>query len=266
MPSALQFISGRATAPGTTFTALTPNKGDSFTISNAPLGSRVVLANVNVFSNASGVLRIRSPKLHDNAQGIRLRHNSGNPRPLLPFDIFQKLYPQDTLTAEITGSATAGQIEVAGFWIYYADLPGVASRFIDPATLKTRAVNIFTVESALTLGTTGDYSGEKTINSDFDLFKANTDYALLGAMVDADILAVGYRGADTGNLRVAVPGVSAQKDLTKNWFVHLSEALGVPLIPVFNSANKTGILIDAVTTQAGGTVNVTSVFAELSPT
>jgi len=265
MPSALEFISGRATAPGTTFTTLTPNTGDSFTIRNAPIGSKIFLVNAVVFSNSSGVLRIRSPKLHDNAQGIRLRHNSGNPQPLLPFNIQQALYPQDLLTAEITGSATSGQIEVAGLWIYYADLPGVASRFIDVGTLKSRAVNIFNVESSLTLGTTGDYSGQKVINSDFDLFKANTDYALLGAMVDTNVLAIGYRGADVGNLRVAVPGHSDKKDLTREWFVKLSESLALPLIPVFNSANKSGILIDAVGNQASTSVNVTSVFAELSP-
>jgi hypothetical protein len=39
----------------------------------------------------------------------------------------------------------------------------------------------------------------------------------------------------------------------------------MPLIPVFNSANKGGILIDAAQDENGTDVTVNSIFAELSP-
>ena len=119
------------------------------------------------------------------------------------------------------------------------------------------------VENTLALGTSGDYSGEEAINSEFDQLKANTDYALLGYNVSVICNAVRWRGSDLGNLGVGGPGNAVDKNMTTNWFVDLSKKTGIPLIPVFNSANKGAILVDGQQDEDGTDTVLTSIFAEL---
>jgi len=265
MGSALEIITGRVVAPGTTFTDWTMAVGDSLTIRNAPLEKRVLLLQAWADNQAAGTLRIKSTKLHDNTEGIRLNITPGDPQPLLADGYPQVLVPQDTLTVQHTGSATAGDIEQGSLLIWYEDLPGAAARFITPDELKRRMVHVFTVENTLSLGTAGGYSGEEAINAEFDLFKANTDYALLGYIVSVECCSVGWRGSDVGNLRVGGPGDEVNRHITRNWFVRLSQAYGLPLIPVFNSANKSAIMIDGAQDENGADTTVTSIMAELTP-
>jgi len=265
MPRAMEIIGGQATAPSTTVTALTMFAGNSLTIRNAPLESEVKLLQGWVDVQGAGYLRVRSPRLHDNVQGIRLYTVVSEPQPLLPWGFPQKLIPQDTLIAEITGSATAGDLEMAALLIAYANLPGVDARLASPEDVLRRMVNIVTVENTIATGTTGGWSGEEPLNAEFDLLKANTDYALLGYLASVECLAVRWRGVDTGNLGVGGPGIETLRYMTADWFVQLSRYYQMPLIPVFNSANRAGILVDAAQDENGADVTVTSIFAEIGP-
>jgi hypothetical protein len=85
------------------------------------------------------------------------------------------------------------------------------------------------------------------------------------AVVDTRMATVRIQGVDTGNLGVGFPGESTQRHVTSNWFQRLSTAMRRPLIPVFNSANKTAILVDGVGNQAGITSVVTLFMVELKP-
>ncbi len=127
-----------------------------------------------------------------------------------------------------------------------------------------RIRHIFTVENTLAFGATGGYSGEETVNAEFDLWKANVDYALLGYLVDGECAVVRWRGSDTGNLGVGGPGVEDNRDLTSTWFTMLSSMYDRPLVPVFNAANKDGILVDGAQDEDATNVTVTSIFAELA--
>jgi hypothetical protein len=111
----------------------------------------------------------------------------------------------------------------------------------------------------------GTYSGEVAINSSFDNFKANVDYALLGYLVSAQCGAVTWKGIDTGNLRVGGPGDVAGRQYTSEWFVRLSRRYGMPLIPVFNASNRFAIFQNIVTDDELVAVTTTSIFAELAP-
>ena len=135
--------------------------------------------------------------------------------------------------------------------------------FISEEDLKTRMINIACVENTLALGTSGDYSGEEAINAEFDQLKANTDYALIGYMVSVICNAVRWRGSDLGNLGIGGPGNAANKFLTSRWFIWLSQKTGIPLIPVFNSANKGALLVDGQQDEDGTDTVLTSIFAEL---
>lgn len=265
MGLALEMISGRATAPGATLTALTMAAGNSLTVRNTALTADIFLLDMWAFENAAGIFRIRSPKLHDNVQGIRYRIVANDPVSLFPRGEMQRLTPQDTLIAEISGSAAGGQIEQGFAQIFYRDLPGSQSRMGTWADIAPRIVNVLTNEVAITAGAGGGYTGQVAINSTFDLLQANTDYAILGIEVDVLCGAIRIQGPDLGNLGVGVPGYIANRNFMGRYFKEMSLLTGLPCIPVFNSANKAGTLVDCVQNQAAAAINANILIAQLAP-
>ncbi len=264
----LDTVTGFVTAPGATFTAWTMATGDSLAVRAAIPTSSIWLVGAWAWNQVAGVLRIRSPRLHDNVQGIRMRTPANIVANKIPERLTQgaaqRLFTQDTLIAEQTGSAVAGQIETGSLLIWYDDVPGVAGRFIDQATLKKNGVNIMGQEVSITTGAAGGYSGSVAINSTNDNFKANTDYALVGGVCDTRVATIRIKGIDTGNVGVSFPGEPTFSDETDNWFASLSASTGIPMIPVLNSQNKGAILVDAVAQQAAVTTVVSLWLVELA--
>lgn len=277
MGKALEILTGFATAPDTTITALTMATGDSLTIRDAvpqpPENFAAYL--LQVWADVQlldPILRIRSPRMHDNTQGIRIRPELVNPKPLLPWTPYpQKLYPQDTLTVEISGSSTSSDIESVSMLVYYPDLPGADGRFFSPADVLPRVKNILTVENTITEGTSGSYTGSEALNAEFDLLKSNTDYALLGYTFfetgDLNVCSVAWDAPDWANLRIGGPGIGEGMGqlLTKDWFIRLSRAFNLPLIPVFASGNIGNVNVSVATDENGKTPIVTSILGELGP-
>jgi hypothetical protein len=266
MPAALDTVTSTGTAIGATLAATTIVSGDSFTIKNASLSSDVWLLTLWVDAQVAGIVRLRSPKLHDNTDAIRSRTRLNCLEPLLPWGVAQRMVPQDTEIVELAGSAVAGDIESVVQLIYYADMPGQAGRFITPDVLKQKMKNYFGNRLAITVGSTAAYTGALAINNAQDLLKANTDYAVLGMTTDLRVGAICLRGPDTGNLRVSVPGGADVQDAMARygrWFRDLSMAFGMALIPVINSANKGATQIDVIGDENAGTSNVTLWLAEL---
>jgi hypothetical protein len=257
MPPALDTLTSTGTAIGATLAATTIAPGDSFTVKNASLSSDVWLLNFWVDAQVAGMVRLRSPKFHDNVDAIRARTLIGVLKPLLPMGAPQKLYPQDTEIVELAGSAVAGDVESVVQLVYYADLPGQAARLFAWDAIKARIKHILGVRLAITLGATAGYNGARAINADVDLLQANTDYAVLGITTDGECAAACLRGPDTGNLRVSVPGEPDLTEETVWWFCDVSLHYGLPLIPVINSANKGATLVDCVNDENAGTANLT---------
>ncbi len=262
---AWELITGFVTAPSSTQTALTMSTGDSLAVRAGAPDKLALLVQAWTDQQTAGVLRIKSPRMHDNVQGYRVKSVASEAKPLMPWGRPQRIYPTDVLSVDLSGSATAGDIETAALLIYYEDVPGVQGRFITWDEVQKRAVSLLAVENTIALGTAGGWSGSEAINSEFDLFKANVDYALIGYEVDVECAAVAWRGADTGNVRVGGPGDELAKHLTGEWFKRLAVGYGIPAIPVFNSLNKAGISIDGAQDENGADPLVTSIFVELSP-
>lgn len=268
MGQALELLTGHTTAASTTFTALTMCTGNSLGIRNADIRARVALLSAWGVHQAASAIRIRSPRLHDNNQGIRFTVDASNASPFYPAHRFmQPLIPQDVLTVDQTGSGTSGDIDFASLLVYYADLPGVSGRFINSDQLAAWGVNIMGQEVSIALGTSGDYTGEVAINSGsgLDQWKANTDYALVGYTVSALCQCVRLRGVDTGNVGVGGPGFISNHELTGNWFAKLSDRFQLPLIPVLNAANKFSILVDGVQDENGTDTVANFSLVELRP-
>lgn len=265
MGKLLETVVGFVTAPSTTQTALTMASGSSAQIRTAKPGSLIKLLAAWTDQQTAGYFRIRSSRLHDAAQGIRLYSVASDVEDLLPYGNNQRLYPGDNLTLDLSGSGTGGDIETAAMLIYYDDLDGADARLLSYDDVMKRAVNFVSVENTLSLGTAGGFSGEEAINSEYDFLKANTDYALMGYTVNTECAAVCWRGIDTGNVRVGGPGNETEKEQTANWFFNLSRRFMMPLIPVFNANNKAGILIDGAQDENGADPLVNSLFVELAP-
>lgn len=264
MNGCLEVLSGFVTAPSSTLTALTMGSGDRLQIRpfNAP--RRAFLLTFWSDHQTAGSVRIKSPNMHDFVNGIRAYSVASEVSPLLLSPAPQELYSQDTLTVETDGSATAGDIESVSLLVYYEEVNGLNAKLITPYELKQRTKSVLTVQNTLATGTAGGYSGEESIVAETDVLKPNTNYAIIGANVSAECCTIGYRSSDFGNLRVGIPGNETKPELTNNWFVWLSNHFNLPLIPVFNSASKNSVLLDAVQDENGTDVLVSTNLVELS--
>ena len=267
MPRAIECIAGFVTNPGSTLTTVTMSSGQSATVRGTDTTKGTWLLSTWAFVGTAGELRITSPRLHDQAQGIRNRVTAALSAPLIPGfnngSYAQRLYAQDNLTIQESGDAAA--IDCANLLIGYDDLAGIAGRFIDQPTLKKNGINIVTAEVTVTAVATGNWGGAVAINSSYDTLIANTDYAVLGAMTDTRGCGIGITAVDFGNLRVGVPCEPSMRYITSNWFEALSIAYNAPYIPVFNSANKTTTLIDVQTNGSGGTYTINLELVQLAP-
>lgn len=267
MGRALEYISGFVTNPSTTLTTLGMSTGQSATIRGTDTTKGTWLLSTNAFNAAAGTLRITSPRLHDQAQGIRNRVTAALAGPLMPGFLnggfAQRLYAQDNLTIQLSGGA--GELDVAALLIGYDDLAGIAGRFIDHQTLRKNGINSLTAEVTVTAGTAGIWAGSVAINSTNDTLIANTDYAIVGGMTDTRGCGIGITAVDFGNLRVGFPAEPSMRFLTQNWFQALSLAFNAPYIPVFNSANKTTTNIDVATNGSGGTYIIDLELVQLAP-
>lgn len=262
MGAALQVISGRVTNPGAAVTPTTPATGDTFQVQNFDSPASATLIDAWVLGATAGILSIHSPRMHDNIQGIRAKALAATSAPLLPDYACQPLVAQDVLIAALSGGGA--ETDGLSFLNYYSDLPGANARLFGWNEIKPRIRNILTNEVSIVTGATvGDYGGGVAINSLFDLLKANVDYAVLGYNTDTAVQTVGLRGPDTSNFRLGGPGSNSRIE-TRDWFTRLSELQGLPLIPVFNAANKGATIVDLVHNAAGTTVIVDLILAELA--
>jgi hypothetical protein len=267
----LEVVTSFVTAPGATLTAAVAAAGNSLTVRSADVKSKVSLLETWAFNQVAGTLRIRSPRLHDAVNGIRTRIPAASVLPKYPCGpqggFPQFLIPQDTLIVEQSGSAVGGQIESNSMLVYYQNLPGINARLIDYTTLQKIGINVTTVEATLTALITGQYGGGLALNAaaNSQQLKANTDYALVGGLTDTRGTTIRVSGVDFGNLGVGFPAEPSIQDILADWFMMHSLNFGIPLIPVFNSANAGGTVVDVQTNQAGGTYIVDLFCIELAP-
>ena len=265
MGRAIEVISGRVTNSNSVLTALTMNTGNTLQVRNAPFEKKVKLIGAWANFQVDGFFQIRSPRLHDNVRGLRFAVNALSPQNVLNPFFPQDLIPQDNLTVEVFSADAAGDVNNVAMLLYYEDLPGVNAKLVTPDFVLSHWVNLWTVDATLATTATGDWGGEETLIAESDLSKANTDYALIGFQINANCAAVRWRGSDLGNLGVGAPGNALHPEKNGRFFWDLSELTGLPCIPVFNSANRGAVLIDAAQDESGTDVEVTSIFVQLAP-
>lgn len=261
MPYALQQNVGFSTAAGAGTGVVTPNGGDTFNVANFSLTSQAYLDQIWANGATTDFIRVRSPRLHDANQGIRLTPGTVFSLPMLPWELDQPLYPSDTPTVEIDATG-AGTGAIAAIY-RYQDLPGVNPRYATWDEISSRVVAVSGVSVALgAIGAIGAYSAGAAINSSFDNFEAGADYALLGYEMLASRLAIAIQGQDTGNLRIGGPGISDPRT-TRNWFVEAGKQGGSPYIPIIAANNKGSTFVFQADNAASAATVVTLIMAEL---
>jgi hypothetical protein len=277
MGAALEYIVAQVMAPtavwGAAAGVLTPAAGDSLQVRDAPQGAH--LLNWWYYNNDPAALigarvSMTSAKLHDQTLGLNQPLTGGL---VTGTQVFftpgnsQPLFGQDVLLIRATGSAVATEVSSCGMLIYYPELKGSNTRLIDEHEMHSRKVNQFNVAVALAPGAQaglGGHRGAIAINAGIDLFKPNTDYALVGCssnVILADhLLGVSIRGSDTGNLRLGIPVNAIDTTLSRDWFLSLTRWFRMPLIPVINSSSRAGTFVELVCGEAAITAGTTFTF------
>lgn len=246
----------------TTFTQSVGMTGQTTTVRNTSLGSKINLEAMWGVESVLEIVRVRSPRLHDNVQGIRYQVPSNSVINLLGYRPQTPLVPQDLLVTEI--AAATAVVGTSFLQISYASLPGSDGNYLTWGQVEPRVVDIMTQE--VTPGNptaAGQWSAGVALNSSFDLMKANTWYALLGYTTSVQCGAISIQGPDTGGLKVGGPGPTNALE-TREWFCWMDEFGDEPGIPVINSANKAGTFVYLADYQATNAAVVDLLFAELS--
>ncbi|MGH7748060.1 MAG: hypothetical protein ACREQ5_25375 [Candidatus Dormibacteria bacterium] len=226
----------------------------------------MTLAEVAANFTAQGSLRIRSPRMHDDVNGIRVLSETDPLSSSLSSYFDQTVYSQDTLTVEavFTVAPAITDVSIGLMTFFYDDLPGVAGNYRSWAEVGPNVVDYLVVPVTPTgSATLGDWGAGVAINSTIDVFKANTLYALLGYDCPVAFGGVSVAGVDVGNLQIGGPG-STLSSTTRDYFCRLGESVGKPSIPIINSQNKATTLVAVCDDVASTAVTFSLIFAQLS--
>lgn len=260
MGLALDTVALHKANPGATGAAPTPATGDSLTIRSFASSATAQLLGLFRQGATAGFIGLKSPRMSDDVKGIQV-FSAATPTPnLVSPRARQGLYSGDTLTATLSGGTA--ETDAAAFNVYYSTLAAIAARLHQWGDIAGLVANVLPVYVAAKSGAAGQWR-DTLITTTSKLLKADTTYAVLGYEVGTATLAVGVRGQETGNLRVAGPGVTTP-NITNDYFVKLSQDSGLACIPVFASNNRTAFYVSVVGTGATTTAKVTLILAQLA--
>lgn len=242
-------------------TAVTVAPGDTLQVRNFDPPANAYLESIIFKGGQSVTVRVLSPLFHDAVRGITFISAQAPTQFTLPREAGQKLQPQDVLTLQaLSGGANSSAVVLQH---YYENVGGASARLVSWADIAGNIANIkpqeIDVAASATIGAWNDTAMTTTEN----ILKANTDYAVLGYVLDVACCALSIKGADTGNLRVAAPGTVLQ-DTTQDYFIELSEESGRPHIPVINSANAPATFVSVADNAASTAVKVQLILAQLT--
>jgi hypothetical protein len=274
MGAAFEVITGfnnPATTTAGTYVGFTANTGQSFAIRQANGVPSAQVLGPWMSGSVAAKLQIKSPRWHDTTIGdtyhVQISTGTLPVQPLLELYDYEPGYSTDTLTVQMTTDASQASATnyALGLPAYYPSLPGVDANLITPAQLMSyynatakTGLHYVTYVTANSSATAGNIGTGVLINSTNDQYRAGHSYALVGYGVSAQCTSVLIQGTDTGNLYVGGPG-SLDIKVTRTWFVDLSNALNLPLVPVIQANNKgtSNVYVqDAITTSTAFIVSL----------
>lgn len=260
---AMEIITGKATAPSTTLTEVTADD-ISFQVRDSDGNCFITCAwNKN---QTAGIAQIRHERMHDKINGFRWRALTGEAFPRWPLGEMTYLRKTDKPIWEITGSATAGDIERLCGIHYYTNLAGFRQNIITVKDFYAFAEKPLTIENSVTVAAGG--FTEEAINNPGDInnMEADTWYAIVGYMVNvATCAAITYKAPSLGGLRVGGPANMANPNITQTWFIDLAKKWDLPAIPCIRSNDNSLTYLGVVSDENTPTCIVTTLLRRLKP-
>lgn len=226
---------------------------DTFTVQDSTSESNVYLAQAWAKGATTDFIRIRDPRIHDVAQGIRLQVGTTALRQLLHWGTDIPLYPaqQPTVETDVTGAGASGVC----LMYEYADLAGMDQSLATWDEIRPRIDTLSGTEVDVTSGAAGAYGVAVAFNGTFDNIYRDRQYALLGYTVNVACLAIGIYGPSTSNFTFGVPG-DPDPIYSQDWFIDQANELGRPAIPLIAGNAITSHFVKAVDTAAATAVHV----------
>lgn len=255
----IELVSYSATAPSSG-AAAAPLSGDSLVVKNARESAEIIAWWGD--QQVAGFHQLTVPSGHDTTRGLRQHVRAGEVDQLLPEGISVPVQAQETISLQISGSATAGDVESGSMLMLYRGLSGSGQVGISWADLLKRRQKLTTVFLTLA-GTAAGYTGSEAINVETDLLLANREYALLGGSVSVESATISISGPDLGNVRVGFPANDLEPEVSMNFFPRLARAFNEPIIPVINSGNRANTLVSFVQDENNVSIGVTLFLALL---
>lgn len=251
-----------AGAASTAFSGITRATGTPSTVRNFSQANWAQLTQIIVGSGTlPGAVRIKSPLLVTNVNGITAWFDQNPGTWFLPPTAGQKVYPGDTLTVAVAGT-TAAHYTVA-YSIYYQTLPGASARLFNPGTVLGNIAYIKPIHIAVTASTTIGHWKTTKLTTTEKLLRPKSTYAILGYISTAALTFVGVKGTFTSNFRVGGPGTVTMWTTTR-FFVNLSNLHGLPHIPVFSATTQTAITVCVADKAATTASKITLICAQLA--
>ena len=261
MPNAIQTIAGFFTAAAAGTAVATPAPGDLFTVPAFAVTSKAQIEKLAASGATVDFIRVRSPRMHDANQGLRIWVGQTLRRDLLPISLQEVVFPADTPTFEI--DATAAGSNGLLFSYTFDDLPGAQPLLDTWESIAPRIVHTMGCQVTVTSGAIGAWGASAALNSSFDNFEAGALYAVLGYTCSVPCLGIALTGKDTGNLKIGGPGSSDPLE-TRNYFVAWDRLTVAPRIPIIQANNRGSTFLQNVDIAAATVVNVTLYLAQLS--
>ena len=241
--------------------AATVAAGDTLTVRNFQAPSEGLLEGITVKGGQATTVRILSPYFHDTTRGITYITAQAPTERTIPRQAPQRLVAQDVL--QLQGNSGAANSSIFALHNYYTDLGASGARLHSWGDIAGLIAEIKPVEVDCTASATIGAWSDTAVTATENLLKANTDYAVLGYMLDVAVGVIAIKGQDTGNLRCGAPG-SVLTDTSSEYFIRQTEETGRPHIPVINAANVNNTVVSVADNAASTAVRVQLILAELS--
>src|SRR5712671_3453771 len=154
------------TAIGATLAALAAVPGDALQVPSFSESKKAMILQFWTDVQVAGTARIRSPKFHDNSNGIRKDTIISELEPVLPYGFGLPLYPGDNLIVELAGSAVGGDIEYLVMLQWFETLSAQQANLWTPEAVLAKVISYSYVENTIATGATAAWGGAEAINAE----------------------------------------------------------------------------------------------------